>query len=259
MRGSIFIAVFIAACTISAQDKLKAAISDLTNEERIHGAHIINLITKKFTISDVDGRFAIPASTGDTLLITHVGYQSLRIVVSESMPNEFKLAQEIKMLEEVQVNIFPEYQRFKQMIIDTQPVDSSLEVFGMAAIPLEYFTRKEITEKDLQQPVFGPSVAIGFDLEPLTKRGKEKKKLQKILERRELERVAYRKFNRDWVAEQTKLTGDDLTDFISFCDFSIEYLANATLFDIHQRMMGLLDDFKNDNLKPKKDQYIPGA
>ncbi|WP_425392229.1 carboxypeptidase-like regulatory domain-containing protein [Ekhidna sp.] len=259
MRALITIIGAITFSFATAQTDITGLVSDASSYEALHGAHIVNLRTQKFTISDVSGKFTIPAQQGDTLQITYVGYEKKFIAITDGEPVMILLSQDSILLEEVQVSAFPEYRHFKQMIIDTQPVDSSLIVFGMDAIPMEYFTQEEVTEQDLQQPFFGPSIGIGFDLEPLTKRGKEKRKLKKILARKELEEIAYRKFNREWVAEQTKLKGDDLTDFISFCDFSIEYLAHTSLFEIHLRMMTLFEAYMNEQSDNKKERYTPGA
>ena len=67
--------------------------------------------------------------------------------------------------------------------------------------------------------------------------------MQQIRKQRHTTSTAYLKFTREWVGENTKLEGDKLTSFIAYCDFSVEYLASATLFDIHQRMMAILPEF----------------
>lgn len=183
-------------------------------------------------------------------------------MVNENSPmdsTKFYLLQEAIQLSEVEVNVFPEYSRFKQLVLETQPMDSSHVVFGLDAIPLDAFPL-EANEKKVPPPDFhAPAVAIKFDLGGLTKAGKEKKKLEKILAKQEMARTAHRKFNRDWVAKETKLEGDDLTDFIAYCKFTTKYLVETSLFEIHQRMMALLDTFHSDKSKSDNRSYNPGA
>ncbi len=70
--------------------------------------------------------------------------------------------------------------------------------------------------------------------------------MQEILQSKRKTNLANQKFNREWVAEMTKLEGDELTEFISYCKFSIDYLAETTVYEIHNKMMALLDDFNSE-------------
>ncbi len=97
-----------------------------------------------------------------------------------------------------------------------------------------------VTEEDLQK---GPTLGFRFNMDGLTKKGKERKKLKKILERKGTVFKAQSKFNREWVAKETKLAGDQLTSFIAYCNFTPEFLAETTLYVIHEKMMAKLNDF----------------
>ncbi len=226
------------------------------------GVHISNLNAGLLTNTNENGTFKIPVQPGDSLIISYVGYKSITYIIDENPPRDlvkFYLTQEAIQLTEVEVNVFPEYWRFKQQIIDTQTMDSTHVVFGLDAIPLDAYevaaNEQKISPPDYQ----APAIAIGFDLGGLTKKGKEKKKLEEILAKQEMERAAYRKFNREWVGKETKLQGDELTDFIAYCKFTPKYLAETSVFEIHVRMMALLDEFKSEKGKSKDRNNSPGA
>lgn len=260
LKISILFAL-ISFAGFAQRDYIYGVVLDSTTSEPMIGVHIRNITAGLLTNTNVDGEFKIPIKPGDSLVLTYIGFKSVVFNSFDQHSDEvlkFYLSQETTELPEVIVNVFPEYWRFKQQVIDTQEMDSSYVVFGLDAIPLDAYPLGANEEKIQPPDYHAPALAIGFDLGGLTKKGKEKKKLEKLLAKREIERSAYRKFNREWVAQETNLSGDTLTDFIAYCKFTPEYLVESTLFDIHQRMMALLDDFNKDREK-SDDNYSPGA
>lgn len=199
---------------------------------------------------------------GDTLVFTHIGYEEEEFIFEASSLSdriEIWLTPEAVKLPEVEVTVFPEYWRFKQKILDTQPVDSSVVVFGLDAIPLNAYPL-EANEQKIKPPNYDPpTIGIKFDMDGLTKKGKEKRKLKTILAQKNMRDRAHAKFNRDWVADATKLKGDELTDFIAYCKFTTKYILETSLFEIHERMMVLLADFKAEKEKSGNNRYSPGA
>lgn len=232
---------------MSAQRKyIHGTVNDSSITSILQQAHIQNITAGKLAVLDAYGRFRIPALVGDTLIISHIGFQDLTCVVEEDWftPEllEFELRPDPIFLPEVVINDFPDYARFKQLILEAEP-EPELEIYGMATIPA---FQKEVSEEDLQNSTVGLSFAIPFNLDGLSKKGREKKKMQEILQNRRKSDIANQKFNREWVSEMTKLEGDELTDFIAYCKFSVDYLAETAVYEIHIKMMALLDDFNSE-------------
>ncbi|MEP1601238.1 carboxypeptidase-like regulatory domain-containing protein [Ekhidna sp.] len=254
--------IFLSLCGYSQRNYLYGVVTDSASADEMIGVHIRNLQAGLLTNTNPNGTFKIPVQPGDSLELTYVGYKSLTYVIPNGERTEviyFHLSPAATQLAEVEVNVFPEYWRFKQLIIDSQPIDSSLVVFGLDAIPLNAYDLPANETKVRPPDYHAPAIAISFDMGGLTKKGKEQKKLQKILAQKEMERVAYRKFSRDWVAAETELTGDELTDFIAFCKFTPKYLIETSLFDIHENMMALLEEFKEKKSDSGNHRYNPGA
>lgn len=213
----------------------------------IVGTHIKNLNAQKLAISDEYGRFRIPAQLGDTLMFSNVGYQILGWVAEESWFEneriEFLLAVDTVYLEEVVIGEFPEYTRFKQLIVDTEPADSFFWYHGVPQPVMK--EHNQLEKKDFTNPIFMATHPISFFHHAFSKKEKEKRKMQKIRKSQHVTNRARLKFTREWVSEMTKLQGDELTDFIAFCKFTPKYLAETELYIIHERMMALLNDFKS--------------
>lgn len=220
-------------------------VKDSATQEVILGTHVRNLTSQKLTIANEYGEFRIPVMVGDTLMLSHVGYQVFGWVADESWfideKVEFTLPVDTVYLEEVVIGEFPEYARFKQMIVDTEVKDTSFWYHG---VPQPTGDGTSILEKkEYLNPVFIATHPISFLHNAFSKKEKEKRKMQKILKNQHITNQARQKFTREWVAEMTKLEGDKLTDFIAYCKFTPKYLAETRLYIIHERMMALLDDF----------------
>ena len=262
MRILLLTCVLLLSLLATGQElRFHGIITDLESGETVIGVHVQNISQKKLAISNAKGAFILPSEMGDSVLITHVGFDPQVFIMDGRLLAEaqiIRLTPSITSLAEVEVNIFPEYWRFKQMIIDTQPVDSSLQ-FDLPKVA--YSKHMTTSSQQLEEPLLAPTIGIPFDLGGLTKKGKERKKLQLLLRQQYMKDLAYRKFSREWVADATNLSGNELTDFIEYCDFSIEYLNKTPLIDIHKEMMALLQQFKKERPDEgnQKDQYTPGA
>ncbi|MFK7951865.1 MAG: hypothetical protein AB8B73_03390 [Ekhidna sp.] len=249
MRITLFILIFTLALATTAQRRyIHGIVKDSSITNILGEAHIKNITSGKLAVLDPYGKFRIPAQLGDTIIITHIGFENLIETVSKNWFKEglleFSLNPDPTFLPEVVINEFPDYTRFKQMILEAEP-ESELEVYGMNAVPK---FEKNVTEDDLSNSTVGLSVGIPIDLDVFSKKGKEKKKMQKILQNKRNIELANKKFNREWVAEMTDLKGEELTSFIAYCKFSIDYLVKTSVYDIHHKMMALLDDFKSEGM-----------
>ena len=218
---------------------------DSTTKEEIIGTHIRNLSSDKLAIADEYGKFRIPVQKGDTLMFSNVGYQTLGWIADESWFEkervEFLLPVDTVYLQEVVIGEFPDYSRFKQMLVDAEVDDTSFWYHGVPQPNMEEHTVME--KKEFTNPVFIATHPISFLHNAFSKKEKEKRKMQQISKNKNVTTKARQKFTREWVGEMTKLKGDQLTDFIAFCKFTPTYIAKTELYMIHERMMTLLDDF----------------
>jgi len=222
-------------------------VKDSLNQQPMTGAHIRNLTAGSLTSTNEHGKFKMPIQVGDTLLLTSVGYQEIMRVADSSWLQEkeilFLLSTSTVYLDEVVVGQLPEYERFKQMILEEQPNDTVFQVYGMP---------KVVVGPKSANPSLTVSGPVSMLYSAFSKREKEKRKMQQILEKEHIATQARLKFTREWVAENTGLDGDKLTSFIAFCDFSDDYLASETLFAIRERMLELLPVFLDKYEEKKK-------
>lgn len=212
------------------------------------GAHIQNIDAGSLTSTTPEGKFKIPAQAGDTIVISSVGHKTLAWVADstwfQQSEIEFLLPVNTIYLDEVVVGEFPEYERFKDLIIKEQPKDTTFSVFGVPQVVMDPHPQMEKSE--YLNPVFVFFHPVSAIHHSVSKKEKEKRKMQHIRKTRFIAEKARLKFTRAWVSENTKLEGDKLTSFIAYCNFSEEYLASSSQFAIYELMMDLLPKFLDE-------------
>jgi len=239
LKGVFFILLItISGLAFGQRNYSFGIVKDSLSDEPMVGVHIRNILAGSITSTNEEGKFRIPVKVGDTLVLSNVGYQTLAWAVDSSWLNQeeitLKLPPTTIYLDEVVVGKFPEYERFKEDIIQLNVEDTSFQFYGLP---------KVVVAPKSSSPSLGISGPISGLYKVFSKREKEKKKMNQIMQRKHVTTKAYLKFNREWVAENTGLEGDQLTSFIEYCDFSVDYLADATEFDIQQRMLEILPEF----------------
>lgn len=80
---------------------VRAIAEDDSNGERLVGAHLYNVSTQKGTASNSYGYLTFHASTGDTLRVSYIGYNTVAFVVNDSILNNlnvFRLKPHVELL-----------------------------------------------------------------------------------------------------------------------------------------------------------------
>lgn len=246
MKKLIVIALLLSSIGLSAQRRyLVGVVKDSLSLQDMIGVHIRNITGGSLTSTNEYGKFRLPSQLGDTLVFSSVGHKTLAWVVEENWfdtdEKEFLLPVDIKYLDEVVIGDFPAYQRFKEMIMEEQPMDTSLQIFGVAPVVMKGDPR--LDESYIKNPLFAVFHPIDFVYQNLSGREKEKRKHHKMIQNKHVTDKVNTKFTREWVSEMTELEGDQLTSFIAFCQFETSYLYKTPLYMIHERMIELLPVF----------------
>lgn len=227
----------------------------------MHGAHIVNRSKGTLVTSAPNGTFKLPASSGDTVEITYIGYQPFLTQVTDEMLGSnmlIAMTPEEVLLEDVVITPFPDYWDFKQSIIELEIPDSTLKISVPNVGAYAFYDPRSAR---LPEDIPTPAIAIPFDLSNFTKQAKEKKKLQQKLELAQKWKKANEKFNRDWVGQITELEGDELTSFLAFCNFSVDYILETHLIELKHEVLALLSEFEPTKREENERgiNYPPGA
>ncbi|MBS0030550.1 SusC/RagA family TonB-linked outer membrane protein [Chitinophaga sp. 22321] len=95
---------FLSSTPLSAQTiKITGSVNNKSNSAPIPGATVTVKNTNRFAITDGAGKFTIDAATGNTLVITIIGYQKKEVVINKSTSIEVALVENISQLGDVVV------------------------------------------------------------------------------------------------------------------------------------------------------------
>jgi hypothetical protein len=221
----------------------KARILDSLTREPVAFAHIINTTRRIATISDTLGYFYIRTSPGDKLQLTAIGFAAGKLTIGYSilrsrLIHDILLQPIIYSIEAVRVNPLGSYEQFKNRFITVRLPESDNQIHPSVLQEIDEGTD---TLDMLIMPIMSPVTAL-YNL--LSKEGKSKRKLRKLLEQEEFERQIDFKYSPDIVSHITGYTGFELYEFMDFCSFKKDFLLNATYYEITRAILVKQGQFK---------------
>jgi hypothetical protein len=217
-------------------------IIDDSLEYSIPYVHVWNESTRMGSISDDSGNFRMKVGNQDTIVFSAIGYFSSVIVVSPSLNQVIRLKPKTYEIDEVVVRRFRSYESFLYQVVHTELPETGTtelreyvkEVSTAAALDAD---RERAIEDKLETGRFGYITPLGKGID------RQKAFKEKIATKKERERIIHAKFNRVLVRDLTQLDGDELTEFIAFCNFSDDYLYDSDLYTIIEDLYAKLQDY----------------
>lgn len=104
-RNSFLFVLAVITVTFAVNAQLKDLKGQLIATDEVEGIHILNKTAAKYTISNDDGSFVIPAKVSDTLFISGLKYEGKAFVITQSIVDlgsfNVRLIEKINELDEV--------------------------------------------------------------------------------------------------------------------------------------------------------------
>ena len=223
-------------------------INDSTSRN-IAFVHIYNESQRKGYITDEEGRFKIPASNGDTLVVSALGYNGRVVTVSDSCFHPgitIKLLPRIYEIEEVTIRALMDYEDFKRQFLALKLPETETTLLRENLAILSQKTAKEAHyEKEVEDMLQKPSTEFFTVSVPILSRDdKQRLNFIEVLKKEERQRVIEKKYNREIIYKVTQLEEDEITEFMGYCNFSEEFLYKANPYDILVKIEEKFKEFK---------------
>jgi len=174
----------------------------------ISNCHIINKTKGTGTVTDANGNFKITAEVNDSISFSALGYETITIVLTESMYNFgyiISLKPKAYELEELTITPFslnlPSISRFE---IYTPPLPNQ---GGINLLP-----------------TYVSPITTLFNI--FSREGRQKRHYQSVRNGTAEYVLIGEKFNGEIVSQITGLKDNELIRFMSFCNFSNDFLLN---------------------------------
>jgi len=216
----------------------------------VPGANIININKVKGTMSDDKGNFTLEASLNDTIHISYIGYQSVKVrVTNDWIKNtsqvKIKLTEKAYTLEEVVVN---SYNLTGYLIVDAKlaPVKKPAFRYDISQLGIAYeggnsspgaFSRvlgAVFNPADLLHNTFG-------------KKGNEMRRLRDMKKDDTVRNALASKFDRETLAVILGVSKEDITQILERCNYSEEFIATANDLQIMDAISGCYEEYKAVN------------
>ncbi|MGQ2984148.1 carboxypeptidase-like regulatory domain-containing protein [Flavobacterium sp.] len=233
-----------------AQDQKTETVSGTIivddTREPVSGVNIININKVKGTTTDAKGNFTIEAVANDTLHISYIGFQSIKVRVTNDWI-KFKTVAKIPIteraytLEEV---IIDKYHLTGYLPIDSKliPIKESYR-YNIAGLSQGYeggqhspnaFKRvlsTMLNPADLLNNLFG-------------KKGNEMRRLREMKKDDTVRNALASKFDRETLAALLGVTKNDIAEILEHCNYSTDFINTANDLQIMDAISGCYEEYK---------------
>ena len=218
--------------------ELNGTIVDAENGAQLTGVHIVS---NNFaaTTTDIDGNFNLITGPGDTLLISHVGYNEYLVPIPEYAPDTMELkiglTASLTELDEVVIYQWPAtLSQLKQKILELEVEDEGVDIPGSYEGP-----PKPVTP--------GLGSPISFLQSKLSKKIRRRQEFLKKRQELEANQQALSRYNPQYVKEITGIESQqELDEFMTYFKLTDRFIAEVSEYDLIVAINQCYRDFKSE-------------
>lgn len=227
MRKILFFLIcFIGSFTSFAQGMFQGKIIDSESTNPIGNVYIENSTRHIFTESNKNGYFEIYTHPGDTLVFSSIGYYWAKHVVTEERNLVFHLTPQIYEIGTV-TKYFPfSYEELTNRVYAIKPTNDTLQ------LDLSHEPFLPVNNHQPGQLSYTYTGAITEFYNATNRHARNAIKAAELLSKKENILLINKKFNKEIVKEMTHVPDEYFDKFITFCNFSDDFLVHTSDFQI---------------------------
>lgn len=218
--------------------------NDNTNQP-ISNVNIINLNKVVGTVSNEKGQFEINATASDTLLLSYIGYQSLKVRVTndwvKNKTTKIQMTEKAIALEEI---IIHPYQLTGYLEVDSKliPIPNNYR-YSISGLQQGYEAGEYAPGAfgNILGSMFNPADAL-YNF--FGKKGKELKRLRQIKKDDTVRNLLESKFDRETLAVLLGIDKKDIAEILDHCNYSETFIKTANDLQIMDAISGCYEDYK---------------
>ena len=220
-------------------------VSDITMLP-VEGVNIININTVKGTVTDHRGNFTIEARANDTLHVSFIGYQSLKVRVtadwiSFKSVTKIPLTERAYTLEEVVIN---KYNLTGYLQIDSKlaPVNENYR-YSISGLNLGYEAGQNSPNafKRIVSSVFNPADLLH---NVFGKKPAEMRRLREMKKDDTVRNALASKFDRETLAALLGVDKAEIVNILERCNYSEAFIKTANDLQIMDAISGCYEEYK---------------
>ena len=247
--STILLVLFLAVLrpAIAQSPVIQGIVQDEITGKGVLNALVLNYSKRLNVYSDNNGVFTLDVSLGDTVVLSAVGYYFQKFVVNDSLlgasfPVKFTFTPRAYELTEARIIGLGSYSDFKNSFTSLQRPKTKLELLADNLAEISKNAGKEAYDMAIASGRIGmPGAGIPIR----SPEEKERTALKKIMEKDQIREQIYMKFNPEIIKKITGLTDEGIIlEFMTYCDFSDEYLLEVNEYDLSEQIGLKFEDYK---------------
>jgi len=249
VRIALIVLLFSAVFQIKAHCQLyfpedmvnvKGQIIDAVTKDGVGYAQILNMRVRGGAMADAQGNFSIQADPSDTLTFKSLSYKDKRIPVLEIIASG---------KENVKITLSP-----VRILVGQVDVEGNAPQVNMSGIPIgksvsipvelrsDYFASRPTT----LTAIFKPMSYLSYHL---SKSEKEKRATLAAIRSEKDWQILSLVYSKDVIQRISGLTGDELDEFMLFCNAYNGLPVNSTSYDVEKRIKELMIEYRDKIMK----------
>ncbi len=225
---------------------LKGSVIHSQTKLPMSNVHVINASRVKGTVTSPSGTFEIEAKVNDTILFTYIGYENVKVKVTNDWikqnPTKIYLSEKTYVLDEV---VVAKYNLTGYVEVDTRliPVADDSYRFSISGLPAGYesgFYKPGAIAK-LLGSISNPA---DFLYNIFGKRTKEMKKLKEMKKDDTVRNLLATKFDRETLAALLEINKDDIPLILQNCNYSEYFIKTANDLQIMDAISSCYEEYK---------------
>jgi len=224
---------------------LQGQVVDNSDKEPLKGAHLFNLNSVVGTVTDDDGKFELITTTNDTIYISYLGFQSIKLKITNDLLKGNELVIELnEKTEQMKEIVVKSHKLIGVLEIDAKNVPkdkySRIHIVGLPQT-YEVGTRSPKTYTSPFDALFKP---IDFVYNMFGKKPNQLKKLKKLRSEDNLREMLEGKFNRELMMEYLDMDAQELTDLLNECNYSDYFIESASDLQLIEAVLLCYENYK---------------
>ncbi|MBI9042453.1 MAG: carboxypeptidase-like regulatory domain-containing protein [Lutibacter sp.] len=255
--------IYIAICIISFEgisqeiklkDSLKPTnitfplIGQIVNhadKTPLNYAHLFNLNSVVGTVTNDDGNFEIPTAVNDTLYISYLGFQSIKLKITNDLLKGNQLV----------IELHEKTEQMKEIVVKSHKLIGVLEI-DAKNVPKDKYARIHINgvpqtyevgvkqAKSYNSAVDALFRPIDFIYNKFGKKPQQLAKLKKLRDQDELRTLLETKFNRELMMEYLEINEEELNELLNECNYSDYFIKEASDLQLIEAVLLCYENYK---------------
>lgn len=224
---------------------LKGQVVDNSSKNPLKGAHLFNLNSVIGTITNDEGKFELTTSPNDTIYVSYLGYQSIKL----------KITNDLLKGNELVVELHEKREQITEVVVTSHKLIGVLEI-DAKNVPKDKYARIHINglpqtyevgvkaKRTYTSPVDALFHPIDFVYNMFGKKPKQLKKLKKLRDDDNLRDLLESKFNRELMMEYLDMGAEELNELLNECNYSDYFIKSASDLQLIEAVLLCYENYK---------------